>query len=124
MLFTHLELRGSIRGFLKFTAMAEWNCVVNEDRIWAHKIREAARVVRWRQVKRKNFPGAEDGIDTYTSGQLSRSTVLTPWEQCILRSIQSDAVWTCSKLHRAGKIVMPMCPACCQKSETVEHLLF
>ena len=96
----------------------------DEDRIWAHKIREAARLVRWRQVKRKNFLGVEDGIDTYTSGQLSRSNVLTPWEQGILRSIQSDAVWTCSKLHRAGKIVTPMCPACGQESETVEHLLF
>ena len=38
----------------------------DEDRIWAHKIREAARLVRWRQVKRKNFPGVEDGIDTDT----------------------------------------------------------
>ena len=85
---------------------------------------DAARLVCWRQVKRKNFPGVEDGIDTYTSGQLSRSNVLTPWEQGILRSIQSDAVWTCSKLHRAGKTVTPMCPACGQKSETVEHLLF
>ena len=44
-------------------------------------IREAARLVRWCQVKRRNFPDFEDGIDTYTSGQLSRSNVHTPWEQ-------------------------------------------
>ena len=28
-----------------------------------------------------------------------------------MRSIQADAVWTCAKLHRAGKIVTPMCLA-------------
>ena len=97
----------------------------DEDRIWSHKIREAARLVRWRQVLRRNFPDVDDGVDTYTSGQLSRSNVLTPWEQGILRSIQADAVWTCAKLHRAGeKIVTPMCPACGQEPETMEHLVF
>ena len=50
----------------------------DDDRIWAHKIKEAARLVRWRDVKRRYFPDVENGIDTYTSGQLYWSNVLTP----------------------------------------------
>ena len=35
----------------------------DEDRIWSHKIREAARLVRWRRVKRRNFRDVDDGVD-------------------------------------------------------------
>ena len=79
-LFAHWEERGSTRGALRYGRL---ELCGDEDRIWHHKIREAARLVRWRQVKREEFPG-----------MLMTGSTRTPQVSCLGR--------TCS--HRRSKV--------------------
>ena len=69
--------------------------------VWAHMMREALRIKRWRQasVRRMDFNGLEHGVDRESTNMLWRSQSGTA--ACVCRGVIAGSIWMQDRRHLA-----------------------
>ena len=90
---------------------------------WAHEVREAARMVRWKAAssRRTDMVGLTEGVDKDATNAAWRRSA--GYEAGVLRGIIAGAVWTQDRLFRAGMKDTPLCPHCSAGvTEDLEHM--
>ena len=103
---------------------SSWDLTTVDPAIWCHAIRDALRMLRWREAsaRRPDLRGIEQGIDRDATNVAWRS-MADPRAAGVLRSTICGAVWTQERRSRGGLAESAECPHChTGVAEDLEHL--